>query len=189
MAQTCGCCTKKALYRVGSLGFCSDHRDQASAILQRYRNPKRGQDTPAAKRRVLSPEKDPHFKLRTGTAHNTQQHIEQYAKNMRMLPTKTEERLYYALVKQLEPTTARVYMQHIIGPYIADLFIPYARLVIEADGASHSGRKAYDKRRDEFLLKAGVNTLRFSNHDIWQNLTFVTKKIIESCQPLRPNLT
>ena len=111
---------------------------------------------------------------------------EGFASKMRLKPTRTESRLYNALTKALEPFTAQLHLQHIIGPYIADFYIPYAQLIIEADGASHAGRKEYDQQREAFMRDRGFRTIRFSNIEIWQDLPGVIKQILDSCGDLKP---
>jgi primosomal protein N' (replication factor Y) len=109
-----------------------------------------------------------------------------FAHQMRMKPTRTEGRLYSALTNALATTTARVHLQHVIGPYIADLYIPYAQLIIEADGASHAGRKDYDERRESYMRSRGYRTLRFSNIQIWQDCDAVIREILSACGELKP---
>jgi very-short-patch-repair endonuclease len=108
-----------------------------------------------------------------------------YARQMRMKPTRTESKLFEALTKALEKTTARVHLQHIIGWYIADLYIPYAQIIIEADGASHAGREQYDARRESYMKNRGYRTIRFSNIEIWQDCDGVVKHILDACGPLK----
>jgi very-short-patch-repair endonuclease len=115
----------------------------------------------------------------------TVKETEEFAKGMRMLPTSTESKLFNALTEALSKTTARVHMQHVIGPYIADLYIPYAQLIIEADGATHAGRKKYDERRATFMRNRGYRTLRYSNIEIWQDCESVVEEILEACGELK----
>lgn len=86
-----------------------------------------------------------------------------FAKQMRTRPTATESKLFNALTESLSKTVARVELQHIIGPYIADFYIAHSQLIIEADGASHAGRKAYDERRESYMRNRGYRMLRFTN--------------------------
>lgn len=111
---------------------------------------------------------------------------EKFADHMRMMPTATENRLHHFLTKALSKTTARVHSQHIIGPYIADLYISYSQLIIEADGASHAGRKEYDERREAYMKRRGYRTLRFQNIRVWQDIHGVTNEIIAACGELKP---
>ena len=57
--------------------------------------------------------------------------------------------------------------QHPIGPYVADLFCPSARLVVELDGYFHSdpARIRRDEARTAWLRAAGYRVLRFRDSD------------------------
>jgi len=111
-----------------------------------------------------------------------------FAQNMRTNPTATESKLSNALTDALSKTTARVHLQHIIGPYIADLYIPYAQLIIEADGSSHTGRKQYDERRESYMRDHGYRTIRFTNTMIWSDCKSVVGQIIVACGELKPHI-
>lgn len=117
---------------------------------------------------------------------HTVDQTESFARDMRMEPTATEAKLFNALTKALERTTARAEMQFVVGPYIADIFIPYAKLIVEADGASHAGRKDYDERRENYMRRRGLRTVRFKNIEIWQDCDGVVAKVMEACGPLKP---
>ena len=60
--------------------------------------------------------------------------------------------------------------QKIIGNYIVDFFCAENGVVIEADGASHQGREAYDAERDAYLKGLGLTVIRIAAKDILQNL-------------------
>ncbi|HKC18588.1 MAG TPA: DUF559 domain-containing protein [Candidatus Dormibacteraeota bacterium] len=47
-----------------------------------------------------------------------------------------------------------------------DLFYPDVRLVIEYDGQNHKGSLAADLRRQNALINAGYNVLRFTAADV-----------------------
>ena len=91
--------------------------------------------------------------------------------------TKEERHLWYDFLKPLSLTVKR---QHIIGPYIADFYIPSARLIIELDGSQHyedTGMHA-DRERDAFLASQGIAVLRYSNLDINQRFRNVCEDIL-----------
>jgi very-short-patch-repair endonuclease len=72
--------------------------------------------------------------------------------------------------------------QHPIGPYIADFACPLEWLVVELDGASHMTDDAieYDRARDTYIRARGWNVLRFTNEDVYKNLTGVLDVIWRS---------
>ena len=50
----------------------------------------------------------------------------------------------------------------------ADLYYPQARLIIEFDGANHRDRMTEDRRRQNAILSAGYQLLRFTSADLYQ---------------------
>jgi very-short-patch-repair endonuclease len=58
--------------------------------------------------------------------------------------------------------------QHPVGPYILDFYCDKAKLAVEIDGYSHNvaDRPAHDTRRDAWLAKRGVTTLRIAARDV-----------------------
>lgn len=80
-----------------------------------------------------------------------------------------ETRLRMDLVAARLPTPAvQVELQDRAGQFLArvDLFYPDARLVIEFDGQNHRDRLAADLRRQNALVNAGYQLLRFTAGDL-----------------------
>ena len=50
-----------------------------------------------------------------------------------------------------------------VGPYILDFYCPEAKLCVEMDSDLHDAD--HDRRRDEFMKKQGIMTLRIPNVD------------------------
>ena len=67
--------------------------------------------------------------------------------------------------------------QVILYGFVVDFYHPVYRLVIEADGSSHSGREDYDSERDEVMRSHGNIVLRFSNRDILSDTNRVVARI------------
>jgi very-short-patch-repair endonuclease len=65
-----------------------------------------------------------------------------------------------------------------VGAYIADFYVPKARLVIELDGSIHDSEdaQAYDRERDTYMMSLGLKVLRFSNEDVTDRLDEVLKR-------------
>ena len=61
--------------------------------------------------------------------------------------------------------------QHSIGPYIADFYCPECRVIVELDGARHTGplEVLRDDSRTRFLEKFGIRVIRFENKQVFQN--------------------
>jgi very-short-patch-repair endonuclease len=71
------------------------------------------------------------------------------------------------------------YRQKIIGKYIVDFYCPKADLVIELDGGQHyseSGRTK-DRARDDVLEKMRIKVLRFSDRDVFEDISGVMEEI------------
>jgi very-short-patch-repair endonuclease len=58
--------------------------------------------------------------------------------------------------------------QHVVVPFILDLFCPAKSLAVEIDGQTHSVEK--DRARDHQLAKMGIKVLHFSNKDVAENI-------------------
>ncbi len=71
--------------------------------------------------------------------------------------------------------------QHLIESFVVDFYCHDARLAIELDGDSHNGRAAYDAKRTEILIAAGVSVLRILNDDILRDLDSVLEYILREC--------
>lgn len=106
--------------------------------------------------------------LSPAARHAAEQHrarLEGFASRMRHQPAPAEAALWSALRRgQLGISFRR---QVILGNpagklYIVDFYAPKARLVVEVDDASHTGREAQDARRDAALGRLGCRVVRVS---------------------------
>ena len=72
--------------------------------------------------------------------------------------------------------------QHRIGGYIADLYCPAKKLIIEIDGPQHFKKedKEYDKIRSDYFEGLDIRVLRFTNEKIATGTEKVLKKITTS---------
>ncbi len=63
--------------------------------------------------------------------------------------------------------------------YSQDFYCPAEKLAVELDGASHDHESAqdHDARRDQFLSKLGIRTVRFENRDVRKNIEGVLAMI------------
>lgn len=70
--------------------------------------------------------------------------------------------------------------QYGIDNYIADFYCPSLKLVIELDGSQHFIEEGleYDKIREEFMKTLGIETLRFNNNDVIDNIERILQEII-----------
>lgn len=100
-----------------------------------------------------------------------------FAHKNRYNQTEAEQELWYHLSgNQLGLHFRR---QHIIGCYIADFVCIRRKLIIEIDGGYHSQEEQIikDYLRTEDLNKMGFEVMRFTNDEIYSNLSEVLDKI------------
>jgi very-short-patch-repair endonuclease len=71
--------------------------------------------------------------------------------------------------------------QHTIEPYVVDFYCHDARLVVELDGDSHSGRAKYDAERTARLAQMGVRVFRIGNDDVLTNMDAILAAILRAC--------
>ena len=65
-----------------------------------------------------------------------------------------------------------------------DFYCPEHKLAIEIDGVTHSTPEEikHDKERQEFIEHFGVQFLRFTNNDVFENLDWVLETIVDRCR-------
>ena len=80
------------------------------------------------------------------------------AREMRMVPTRSEEILWQAI--RAGALGVRFRRQVILGPVIVDFFAPSAMLVVEVDGGVHAAQRDADRIRDESLALRGIRVVR-----------------------------
>ena len=104
-------------------------------------------------------------------------HLRENARSLRKNMTKQERKLWFEFLKGLPVAVKR---QELIGRYIADFYIPSAKLAIELDGSQHFEDKglAYDQTRDEFFASQGILVLRYPNNEMTRNFTGVCESIL-----------
>lgn len=101
----------------------------------------------------------------------------EFAKDLKDNLTKQERNLWANLSsKKLQHYKFR--KQYSIGKYIVDFVCLETGLVVELEGSQHYDND-YDKKRTEFLNKAGYSILRFWNNDVDSNLEAVCETILE----------
>lgn len=76
--------------------------------------------------------------------------------------------------------------QYSVGSYVLDFYCPKLKLAIEIDGATHitDDEKEYDVQRQEEIESLGIKFLRFSNLEIYENLSNVLDRIKKKTQEL-----
>jgi len=95
----------------------------------------------------------------------------QKAAEMRDNPTHAERRMREILNASVIPNFPEYYFesQSVQYGYILDFYCPALRLAIEVDGASHNNRQGYDWEKDSHLRDRGIQVLRTSNSQVFNN--------------------
>jgi very-short-patch-repair endonuclease len=81
--------------------------------------------------------------------------------------------------KQIENCKFR--NQYSVEQFVLDFYSPEIKLAIEIDGESHfqEGAAHYDKERQIFIEPTGINFLRFTNNQVYENLNGVLEIIAQ----------
>jgi very-short-patch-repair endonuclease len=89
------------------------------------------------------------------------------------------EKLLWLNIKDKQFSGFQFYRQKVIGNYIVDFYCPKASLITELDGGQHytpEGQEK-DKTRDEYMRNCGLKILRFSDNDVFENISGVIETI------------
>ena len=105
-------------------------------------------------------------------------YIIELAREMRKNLTPTEKLLWNELQNK-KICGYKFRNQHPIFRYILDFYCHKCLLAVDIDGDIHKSRKDYDDFSDNYLLSIGIKTLRFTNHDIINNMNGILEKLID----------
>lgn len=107
--------------------------------------------------------------------------LQRFAGNLRKNMTDVEQ-LLWSKIRRKQLKGYQFYRQKILGNYIVDFYCPASNLVIELDGGQHYSEKGKekDRTRDDYLSGLGLKVLRFSDKEIFENLTGALEKIWQS---------
>ena len=94
----------------------------------------------------------------------------------RKKPTEAEEKIWKELLMKRK-TGFKFLRQKPINRFILDFYCSELNLAIEIDGDSHNKKKNYDEARDKFLHQIGIETIRFGNDEILNNIDDVKIKL------------
>jgi very-short-patch-repair endonuclease len=92
------------------------------------------------------------------------------------------ERLLWSRMRNRQLGNFKFRRQQPLCNFIGDFFCAEAKLVVELDGESHSGRHHYDERRTEWLIENGVDVIRVENRDVFENIDGVLEAILRECE-------
>lgn len=108
-------------------------------------------------------------------------HLKEYSRRLRRDMTDAEK-LLWSKIRGKQLKGFQVYRQKPIGRFVADFYCPKANLVIELDGGQHytEEMRTRDGLRDRYLESVGLRVLRFSDREVFEDLTAVLEKIWSS---------
>lgn len=91
----------------------------------------------------------------------------EFARRMRHKATDAEV-LLWACLRNRRVNGCKFRRQHPIEPYVLDFYCADLALAVELDGGQHHEAKGkdHDAKRDAFLKARGIETLRFTNHEM-----------------------
>ena len=98
------------------------------------------------------------------------------ARRLRRDMTPWERRLWYMFLRK---HPIHIYRQRVIGPYIVDFYCDTAKLAIELDGSQHymEDEIEYDRARTAYLMRRGIEVLRFPNVEVDRHFPEVCEQI------------
>jgi len=99
-------------------------------------------------------------------------------RRIRTNPTRAEQ-LLWAKLRHNQIYGLKFRRQHGIGSYIVDFFCPERSLVIEVDGDVHAIETQHNKdlERENYLTTLGLQILRYTNDEIFNNLNGVLEDL------------
>ncbi|MCB9740822.1 MAG: DUF559 domain-containing protein [Deltaproteobacteria bacterium] len=89
------------------------------------------------------------------------------------------ERALWRVVRARRLGGLKFRRQHPIGQYVADFFCAEAHLVVEVDGHHHGdpAQVQHDRARDEWMKEQGLKVLRFTVHQVLEDVEAVKERI------------
>jgi very-short-patch-repair endonuclease len=110
----------------------------------------------------------------------------QFARDLRKVPTSAEDTLWQAL-RGRRFQNLKFKRQVPLLNYTVDFLCLERRLIVELDGKQHDWFSEYDKRRTEEIERHGFVIVRFTNHDVLNDLDLVLAKIAGAASSAAPS--
>lgn len=91
----------------------------------------------------------------------------EFARKLRQDATDAEV-LLWACLRDRRVNGRKFRRQHPLDPYVLDFYCAELHLAVELDGGQHNSAegKQHDAARERFLKSRGIETLRFTNHEM-----------------------
>jgi very-short-patch-repair endonuclease len=97
------------------------------------------------------------------------------------------EVILWSKLKNKQILGKRFLRQYSVDQYVLDFYCPELKLAIEVDGDSHfvPGAEEQDKARQEHIEAFGIQFLRFTNEDVYNNIDGVCQSVYNVVDELR----
>ncbi|MBG1262334.1 endonuclease domain-containing protein [Nostoc commune] len=97
------------------------------------------------------------------------------------------EKLIWDKIRDRQLENCKFRRQYSVDKFVIDFYSSELKLAIEIDGESHfkEGAAEYDNARQEFIESAGIKFIRFTNNDVYANLSGVLESIAQNIRNLR----
>ncbi|MGB2867056.1 MAG: endonuclease domain-containing protein [Bacteroidota bacterium] len=91
------------------------------------------------------------------------------------------EKILWSRIRKRQILGDKFRRQYSVGPFVIDFYCPALKLAIEIDGENHFTKEMmqYDKERQEYIEAFGIEFLRFTNQEIFEELEGVISRITE----------
>ncbi len=99
------------------------------------------------------------------------------ARALRQAPNAGEQALW-AVLKARQLGGWKFMRQMPLGPYFADFVCRERCIVVEVDGSQHLERAAYDRVRDEYMMRAGYSVFRVPVSSVLEDVDAVCESIL-----------
>ena len=112
--------------------------------------------------------------------------------------TTSTEKIVWTYLRRKQILNERFLRQFSIEYYVLDFYCPRLQLAIEIDGDSHFVNQDavdYDKERQAFIERLGIEFLRFKNEEVYSEndavINTITQKVkeLQKGNPPRPSLS
>ncbi|MDB9316501.1 endonuclease domain-containing protein [Nodularia spumigena] len=97
------------------------------------------------------------------------------------------EKLIWDNIRDRQLENCKFRRQYSVDRFVIDFYSAELKLAIEIDGDSHfqNGAAEYDQARQEFMESVGIKFIRFTNNDVYGNLSGVLESIVQYIRDLR----
>ncbi len=108
--------------------------------------------------------------------------LTELARKNRRNPSRAESRIWNSVLRMRQFSQHKFLRQKPIAGYIVDFYCAELCLVIEIDGDSHAETIEYDAERTKVLNALGLNVIRYTNHDVLENIEAVSEDLMRQIQ-------